>query len=102
MKLLIVIAVCLAAVGLFFMGRSKLITLRPFVNLKGVQDYELEVMDYKRAESEIVKENENYPKLYKGGRTGVLLIHGFTGALMSFCLWRNTCIRKASRFILQG
>ncbi|WP_265822990.1 alpha/beta hydrolase [Geovibrio ferrireducens] len=80
MKLLIVIAVCLAAVGLFFMGRSKLITLRPFVNLKGVQDYELEVMDYKRAESEIVKENENYPKLYKGGRTGVLLIHGFTGA----------------------
>ncbi|MGE4498663.1 MAG: hypothetical protein AB7E48_12390, partial [Deferribacterales bacterium] len=62
MKLLIVFIICLAAAGLFFMGRSMLITLRPFVNLKGVQDYELEVMDYKRAESEIVKEEENYPK----------------------------------------
>lgn len=63
-----------------FMGRTKLIVLQPFVNLEGVSDYELEVMDFKKAESEKVKENENYPKLYRGGKTGVLLIHGFTGA----------------------
>ncbi|QAR33236.1 alpha/beta fold hydrolase [Geovibrio thiophilus] len=80
MKLLIILVIFFAAAGLFFAGRSKLITLKPFVNLKGVQDYELEVMDYKRAESEIVTEKENYPKFYKGGKTGVLLIHGFTGA----------------------
>jgi carboxylesterase len=62
------------------MGRTKLTVLEPFVNLEGVSDYELEIMDTKRAESEQVKRKENYPKLYKGGKTGVLLIHGFTGA----------------------
>jgi carboxylesterase len=80
MKLFLVLIICVVAAGLFFMGRTKLITLKPFVNLKGVQNYELEVLDYKRAESEIVKEPENYPKFYEGGKTGVLLIHGFTGA----------------------
>lgn len=71
---------CLLVISIFFIGRGKLITLKPFKDLKGVKDYELEIMDIKRAETEDVGEEENYPKFFRGGKTGVLLIHGFTGA----------------------
>jgi carboxylesterase len=58
--------------------------LSPYIDLSDIKDFELEVMDTKRAESEEVREPLNYPKYYRGGKTGVLLIHGFTGAPYEF------------------
>ncbi|WP_162139839.1 alpha/beta hydrolase [Limisalsivibrio acetivorans] len=54
--------------------------LEPFIDLEGIDDDELAVMDIKRAETEEVSRPENYPEFRKNGRDGVLLIHGFTGA----------------------
>ena len=54
--------------------------LRPFTDLYEVDDVELLGLDFKRAESENVGHQDNYPKFMKGGDTGVLLIHGFTAS----------------------
>lgn len=55
-------------------------TLAPFTDLSGVEDTELADLDWKKAETEGVRLNENYPQFHKGGDVGVLVIHGFTGS----------------------
>ncbi len=54
--------------------------LKPFMNLMDVEDIELAELDFKRAESESVSHQDNYPSFHKAGDTGVLLVHGFTAS----------------------
>jgi len=54
--------------------------LSPFVDLTDVNDTELLDLDFKKAESEEVKLEGNYPQFHKGGDIGVLVIHGFTAS----------------------
>lgn len=56
------------------------IELKPFVDLKGVNDSELIVMDVKKADNEGVTVSKNRPTYYKGGKKGVLLIHGLAAS----------------------
>jgi len=54
--------------------------LKPFVDLTEVEDIELLELDFKRAESENVALQANYPSFVNNGGTGVLLVHGFTSS----------------------
>lgn len=54
--------------------------LKRYVDLSEVEDEELLDLDFKKAESEEVKLDANYPQFNKGGKTGVLVLHGFTGS----------------------
>ncbi len=55
--------------------------LAPFTDLTEVDDVELLDLDFKKAESEKVKLETNYPTFTKGGDdVGILIIHGFTGS----------------------
>lgn len=58
------------------------IKLKPFVDLSEVDEHELLDLDIKRAESEHVNHQDNYPSFYRAGRIGVLLVHGFTASPM--------------------
>lgn len=60
----------------------RMISLEPFKDLSQVDERELLDLDYKRAESEKVAHLDNYPKFMKGGKIGVLLVHGFTASPM--------------------
>ncbi len=57
-----------------------MIELKPFKDLKDVDDIELHDLDFKRAESENVALTANYPHFEKRGDIGVLLVHGFTSS----------------------
>lgn len=54
--------------------------LEPFKDLSIVDDIELLDLDFKRAESEGVSHQDNYPTYIKAGDVGVLIIHGFTAS----------------------
>lgn len=54
--------------------------LKPFVDLTEVEDIELLDLDFKRAESENVALQANYPSFVNNGGIGVLLVHGFTSS----------------------
>jgi len=54
--------------------------LKSFVDLSEVDDIELIDLDFKRAETEGVKLEDNYPKFFKGNDIGIMVIHGFTGS----------------------
>ena len=54
--------------------------LAPFTDLTTVDETELLDLDWKKAETEGVKLDANYPQFTKGGDIGVLVIHGFTGS----------------------
>jgi len=61
-------------------SRSSEYELAKFTDLTDVDDTELADLDWKRAETEGVKLDDNYPQYSKGGDVGVLIIHGFTGS----------------------
>jgi carboxylesterase len=54
--------------------------LAPFTDISDVDEIELSDLDYKRAETEEVKLESNYPAFFKGNDIGILIVHGFTGS----------------------
>jgi len=74
------LTILIIIVVIYMTSTRHLYTLKPYINLAEVADTELIDLDFKRAETEGVKLEANYPKFIKRGEIGILIIHGFTGS----------------------
>lgn len=83
MKRFLLPAACIIFIVVMFMNSAKpKYELPAYTDLIEVDDQELLDLDLKRAETEGVKLESNYPAFMKKGDVGVLIIHGFTGSPM--------------------
>ncbi|PLX71025.1 MAG: hypothetical protein C0602_03050 [Denitrovibrio sp.] len=61
-------------------SRTTKYDLNPFKDLSEVDSKELLDLDWKKAATEEVKLDDNYPQYVVKGDVGILIIHGFTGS----------------------